>query len=150
MTKADFITGRLSIRITDVAISLALLTLVLTYIDLTANTSHNAQFIVPCCESDFWLSPFGCALLLVACGLLLRLRRAYVYPVVMIASFFVLTFFCYVAFLRWGDYAAVSKRVALQQALFPLYRPLGILVSLLLLTIATENARDISPSGPLK
>lgn len=146
MTKADFHTGRLSVRIADVVISLAFVTLVLTYIDLTANSSHNATFVVPCCGADFWLSPFGCALLLVASGMLLRLRIAYVYPVVMIASFFVLTFFCYVAFLRWSDYAAVSKGFALQQALFPLYRPLGILVSLLLLSIATKNARDIPPS----
>jgi hypothetical protein len=128
-----------SIRMADVIIFLALAVLVLTYIDVVGNNSHNAQLVVPCCGQDFWLSPFGCAVLLVVSSLLLRLRRPHVYPIVIVTAFFVLAFYSSIALQRWIDYSTLNKGYAIQQAFLPLYRPLSILVSLLLLITTIKN-----------
>jgi hypothetical protein len=139
-----------TIRMADLIIVLSLTVVVLTYIDVIGNNSHNSQLVVPCCGPDFWLSPFGGAVLLVLSSLLLRLRRAYVYPVVIVTGFFVLAFYSSIALQRWIDYSASDKGYAIRQALLPLYRTLSILVSVLLLSttikksmMALESKRDL-------
>lgn len=116
-----------------------LIVLLLSFIGTSGFYSHHGNLDMNCCGVEFWLSPIGCSVILVAACLLLRLRTLAVCPVVVLMSLFALGFSFYVAFQRLIDYQMTNKEYALQQALLPLYRPLTIGLSVVIMTIAVRR-----------
>ena len=117
----------------------ALVVLILSYVSAVGNTYLPAEWAVGCCGKAFWWSPVGCSAVLVACSLLLRLRRTQAYLVVILMSLYALGYSSYAAFQRWIEYSPVDKGYALQQALLPLYRPLSILLGVFVFAVATRS-----------
>lgn len=121
----------------NLVLLVGLILLLFSFIGTSGFYSHHGTLSVNCCGAAFWWSPVGCSVILVAASLLLRLRNLAVYTVVVLMSLFALGFSSYVAFQRLIDYQLTSK--ALQQALLPLYRPLTIGLSVVIMTMAVRR-----------
>jgi hypothetical protein len=131
----------------NLVLLVGLIVLLLSFIGTSGFYSHHGNLRVNCCGAAFWWSPVGCSVVLVAASLLLRLRTVAVYPVVILMSLFALGFSSYVAFQRWIDYQLTSKGYALQQALLPLYRPLTMVLSVVILGIAVRRVLHWLPAS---
>ncbi len=127
------------LRTENVILLLSIVVLVLSYIASLGYYSHHDAVVMLCCGRDFWWTPLGCGVLLVASSLLFRFRSAYVYPIGILPSLWSLTFSSYIAFQRWIEYSRVNKPYAFQQVLLPIYRPLSILLSIMILSITTRK-----------
>ena len=116
-----------------------LFVLLLSYIAAIRNPYMPGHWQVGCCGSQFWWSAVGAAVILVGCAIALFLRQILAKVLAALMRMYVIYYSLHIAVERWKDYASVDKAHGLGQSLLPVYRPLSVLLGILIMTMAVKQ-----------